>query len=103
MRTMIGVARLGDDGFVTTAPGIAGEAEALVLGRKLLEAFSQPFAVVGQTCRAGLTIGFALAPHDGLQADDLLKRADAAMDAGQQAGRHTVRRGSVPPALTFSS
>ena len=97
------VARLGGDEFVIMAPGIPGEAEALVLGRKLLDAFGQPFEVSGQTCRVGLTIGFALAPHDGMRADDLLKRADAAMYAGKQAGRHTVRRGGASPGLTFSS
>ncbi len=97
------VARLGGDEFVIMAPGIPGEAEAMVLGRKLLDAFQQPFDVGGQVCRVGLTIGFALAPHDGIHADDLLKRADAAMYAGKQAGRHTVRRGGASVGLTFSS
>ena len=93
------VARLGGDEFVVMAPGIPGEAEALVLGRKLLNAFRQSFNVEGQDCRVGLTIGFALAPQDGLQADDLLKRADAAMYAGKQAGRHTVRRSGASVGL----
>lgn len=97
------VARLGGDEFVIMAPGIPGEAEALVLGRKLLAAFEQPFIVGDAPCRVGLTIGFALAPHDGNHADDLLKRADAAMYAGKQAGRHTVRRGGASAGLTFSS
>ncbi len=97
------VARLGGDEFVIMAPGIPAEAEALVLGRKLLDAFDQPFDVGGQVCRVGLTIGFALAPHDGNSADDLLKRADAAMYAGKQAGRHTVRRGGASAGLTLSS
>lgn len=97
------VARLGGDEFVIMAPGIPGEAEALVLGCKLLDAFLPPFDVNGQACKVGLTIGFALAPHDGTHADDLLKRADAAMYAGKQAGRHTVRRGGASVGLTFSS
>ena len=97
------VARLGGDEFVIMAPGIASESDAMVLGRKLLDAFNQPFDVVGQTCRVGLTIGFALAPHDGTDADHLLKRADAAMYAGKQAGRHTVRRGGASAGLGFSS
>jgi diguanylate cyclase (GGDEF)-like protein len=96
------VARLGGDEFVIMAPGIPGEAEALVLGRKLLAAFEAPFIIGDAPCRVGLTIGFALAPHDGNHADDLLKRADAAMYAGKQAGRHTVRRGGASAGLTFS-
>ena len=97
------VARLGGDEFVIMAPAIPGEAEALVLGRKLLDAFDQPFGVAGQACRVGLTIGFARAPHDGTRADDLIKRADAAMYAGKQAGRHTVRRAGAPAAPAVSS
>ena len=65
----------------------------------MLNAFRQSFNVEGQDCRVGLTIGFALAPQDGLQADDLLKRADAAMYAGKQAGRHTVRRSGASVGL----
>jgi diguanylate cyclase (GGDEF)-like protein len=86
---------LGGDEFVIMTAGITGEDEALVLGRKLLAAFDLPFDVAGQSCRVGLTIGFALAPHDGRDAEGLLKRADAAMYAGKQAGRHTVRRGGA--------
>ena len=97
------VARLGGDEFVIMAPGIPSETGAMALGRKLLAAFDQPFFVGSSACQVGLTIGFALAPHDGNQADDLLKRADAAMYAGKQAGRHTVRRGGASAGLTFSS
>jgi diguanylate cyclase (GGDEF)-like protein len=93
------VARLGGDEFVIMTAGITGEDEALVLGRKLLAAFDLPFEVSGQHCRVGLTIGFALAPHDGREAEGLLKRADAAMYAGKQAGRHTVRRGGASVGL----
>ena len=93
------VARLGGDEFVIMTTGITGEDEALALGRKLLAAFDLPFEVSGQHCRVGLTIGFALAPHDGREAEGLLKRADAAMYAGKQAGRHTVRRGGASVGL----
>ena len=93
------VARLGGDEFVIMAPGIPSGVEAMVLGRKLLRAFNQHFSVGGDVCHVGLTIGFALAPHDGTTADDLLKRADAAMYAGKQAGRNTVRRAGAVPGL----
>jgi len=93
------VARLGGDEFVIMTTGITGEDEALVLGRKLLAAFDLPFEVHGQPVRVGLTIGFALAPHDGREAEGLLKRADAAMYAGKQSGRHPVRRGGASVGL----
>jgi len=90
------VARLGGDEFVIMAGGLAGEAEALRLGSKLLHAFEQTLMVDGQPCRVGLTIGLALAPQDGRDAGELLKRADGAMYAGKQAGRHCLRRGDAP-------
>ena len=89
------VARLGGDEFVVVANGLRGDAEATALGQKLLDAFGQPFQAGGQLCRVGLTVGYALAPLDGRDATGLLKRADAAMYAGKQAGRHCLRRGGA--------
>ncbi len=97
------VARLGGDEFVVVASGLAGDADALALGRKLLDAFGVPFVAAGQPCRVGLTIGYALAPHDGADADSLLKRADAAMYAGKQAGRHRVVRGQATVGLAHGA
>jgi diguanylate cyclase (GGDEF)-like protein len=87
------VARLGGDEFVVLASGLADEAAAQALGHKLLTAFNAPFDANGQRCEVGLTIGYALAPLDGGTADELLKRADAAMYAGKAQGRRRVQRG----------
>ena len=59
------------------------------------DAFKEPFVVAGQPCRVGLTIGSGLATHDGTQAADLLRRADAAVYAGKRSGRHCIRRGGA--------
>ena len=93
------VGRLGGDEFVIMAAGLVGAADAQRLGAESLTAFEAPFSVAGQTCSVGLTQGFALAPHDGREGGDLLKRADAAMYAGKQAGRHCVRRGRAAVGL----
>lgn len=87
------VARLGGDEFVVLATSLADEATAAGLGHKLLGAFETPFQVAGQHCEVGITAGYALAPLDGRTADELIKRADAAMYAGKQAGRGRVQRG----------
>ena len=84
------VSRIGGDEFVVMACGLPNEHEAIQLGQKLLAAFQEPFVVAGQSCQVGLTIGYALSPQDGRDAGDLLKRADAAMYAGKQAGRHRM-------------
>ena len=96
------VARLGGDEFVVMAPGLPGANEAHGLGRKLLDGFDLPFDVAGQSVRVGLTIGYALAPFDGRDAASLLKRADAAMYAGKQAGRHCLRRGGASVGLAVA-
>ena len=88
------VARLGGDEFVVLVSGLADEAVARTLGQKLVAAFEPPFEVAGQRCAVGLTVGYALAPLDGHSAEELLRRADAAMYAGkQQAGQHLNRGG----------
>ena len=93
------VARLGGDEFVVLAQGLPGEHEAWRLGQKLVASFGDAFELRGQTCRVGLTVGFAVAPLDGGQAKDLLRRADAAMYAGKQSGKGTVRRGAASAGL----
>jgi diguanylate cyclase (GGDEF)-like protein len=89
------VARLGGDEFVVMATDLTGDDDARRLGLKLLDAFGATFTVRGHACQVGLTVGYALAPHDGRDADSLLQRADAAMYAGKQAGKHTLRRGQA--------
>jgi diguanylate cyclase len=93
------VARLGGDEFVVVAEALASEADAEAIGAKLLDAVESPFDVLGEPCRVGLTVGYAIAPLDGLDAASLLKRADAAMYAGKQAGRCQVRRGAASVGL----
>jgi diguanylate cyclase (GGDEF)-like protein len=81
------VARVGGDEFVLVAGGLPDDPAAQDLGLKLRDAFQAPFVVRGLMLRVGLTLGYALAPLDGRQAVDLLRRADAAMYAGKQAGK----------------
>ena len=99
LRSSDTVTRLGGDEFVVLATRLPGNAEAQALGHKLLEGFRHPFDIAGQECRVGLTIGYALAPLDGSDAQSLLKRADAAMYAGKQAGRNCLHRGGASGSL----
>jgi diguanylate cyclase (GGDEF)-like protein len=97
------VARLGGDEFVVLAGGLADEEAAQALGAKMLAAFELPFTAEGRSCQVGITIGYALAPTDGDDADDLLKRADAAMYAGKAAGRRCLLRSTPAPAPGLAS
>jgi len=90
------IARLGGDEFVLISSGLPTPRQALELGEKLLTTFDAPFVLSAHTCRVGLTVGYALAPLDGQETRTLLKRADAAMYEGKQAGKHCLRRAESP-------
>jgi predicted signal transduction protein with EAL and GGDEF domain len=75
-------------------------AQAQDLGSKLLEAFKSPFRLGDFQVEVGLTIGYAIAPHDSLDAAGLLKLADAAMYSGKQGGKFCVRRNTGDLALS---
>ena len=87
------VARLGGDEFVIMATGLATEEQAAGLAQKMLDAFTQPFQLSQHTCAITLTVGYSIAPPDGIDPSELLKRADVAMYSGKQAGKGCARRG----------
>ena len=91
------VARLGGDEFVVVASQLAGDDEAELVAQKLLASTEAPFVLRQGECRVGITVGYAIAPRDGNDPAELLRRADAAMYGGKQAGKNRVQRAT--PAL----
>ena len=89
------VARIGGDEFVVVAAGLSGTGQAQDIGNKLLDAFVSPFAVQERTFAIGATIGYAMAPVDGVDAAALLKIADAGLYAGKKAGKNRLMRGEI--------
>ncbi|QNP59376.1 diguanylate cyclase [Paenacidovorax monticola] len=96
------VARLGGDEFVVMTSHLSQPEQAHDLGMKLLDAFRSPFALGDLQVHVGLTIGYALAPHDSGDAIGLLRLADAAMYSGKQAGKFCLRRNTGDLALSSS-
>ena len=86
------VARLGGDEFVIVTSGLTQPEQAQALADKLLDTVREPFQLGPHRCEIGLTIGYTIAPHDGSDPAELIRRADAAMNAGKQAGRGVARR-----------
>ncbi|MCE1192438.1 MAG: sensor domain-containing diguanylate cyclase [Acidovorax sp.] len=86
------VARLGGDEFIIMACHLETPEVADELGRALLRAFDQPFTLGPLHLKVGLTIGYALAPLDSGEPQGLIRLADAAMYAGKQSGKHSLRR-----------
>ena len=96
------VARLGGDEFVVMAGQLQSMQQAQELGHKLLDAFRSPFSLNNVRVEIGLTIGYAIAPHDSTDAIGLLKLADAAMYSGKQGGKFCLRRNTGDLALSSS-
>jgi diguanylate cyclase (GGDEF)-like protein len=84
------LARLGGDQFaLLLAPADPQGAESTA--RRLLNAVAQPHAIDGAEFVLTCSIGVSLAPAHGRNADDLIRRAEAAMRAVKLAGRANVR------------
>jgi diguanylate cyclase (GGDEF)-like protein len=77
------VARLGGDEFALLLPG-AGLARATEMGRRVGAALQQPFEIDGLEVVMDASIGAALCPRDGTDAESLLQRADVAMYQAKQ-------------------
>jgi diguanylate cyclase (GGDEF)-like protein len=85
------VARLGGDEFAVVQNLHDTPAEAGSLATRIIEAVSQPYDLDSHRIEIGVSVGIALAPADGCDADQLLKSADLAAYAAKSDGRGTHR------------
>jgi len=81
------VARLGGDEFAVLQAGATREAQAVKLAKRLIRALAEPHHVLGHKVLAAASIGVALAPSQGRNADELLKNADIALYRAKGSGR----------------
>jgi diguanylate cyclase (GGDEF)-like protein len=72
------IARLGGDEFAVLLPAATAD-DARQVAARLLRVLEQPFALNGLQLEIDASIGIALAPEHGTDADTLLRRADVAM------------------------
>jgi diguanylate cyclase (GGDEF)-like protein len=73
------ISRVGGDEFSIIQVDIADATDAERLARRISEAVSAPYDLSGHLVIVNTSIGIALAPADGTEADDLLKNADMAL------------------------
>ena len=86
------VARLGGDEFaILQRSGGDQGAAALAFADRLLSAMCEPYELAGNKLTVGTSIGVALAPQDGNNADQLLKNADLALYRAKSEGRNRCR------------
>lgn len=85
------VARLGGDEFTVLLPELETSEHAAVVAGKILTSLSDPFDIAGQSVTTTASIGISIYPHDGIDIDDILQRADAAMYQSKAMGRNTYQ------------
>jgi diguanylate cyclase (GGDEF)-like protein/PAS domain S-box-containing protein len=85
------VARFGGDEFVVLQRGLAPDEDPAWLAASMIEALALPFDIDGNRLHIGASIGIAVAPVDGNEADKLIKNADLALYAAKAQGRGLYR------------
>jgi len=85
------VARFGGDEFAIIQFGIRSVADAEKLAKRIVEIVGKPYRDKGREMHVGVSLGIALCPGDGQDADTLLTNADMALYRGKSEGRNVYR------------
>jgi diguanylate cyclase (GGDEF)-like protein len=81
------VARIGGDEFTIVLNGLKDAGEASEIAGRILEAIRQPMFLQGHELGSTASIGIAVFPDDGTDAEMLQRAADAAMYCAKNLGR----------------
>lgn len=82
------VARWAGDEFTLLLPAIHSVAEVTAIAQRILEAMRHNFDLDGYMLHISTSIGIAVYPTDGEDAETLLKNADAALYRSKEGGRN---------------
>ena len=81
------LARLGGDEFAVIARNVQSRSVLDDLASCLIAAMGEPFELAGYRVRTSVSIGIAIGPKDGGNADDLVVAADLALYAAKEHNR----------------
>lgn len=84
--------RFGGDEFGIVLANLARTEDCEAVGRKIVDALSQPFDLDGVRVLVSASVGAAVFPDDGEVPATLLAHADAAMYAAKDAGKNRFSR-----------
>jgi len=82
------VARLGGDEFTVMLTNFVSTKEVELIAGRIHASFKEPIRMGAQLYHISCSLGIALFPSDGRNADELLKRADMALYAVKDQGRN---------------
>jgi len=91
MRESDSLARLGGDEFVIVLTALSDQESAALAAERILSIFARPFMMECRQIYSSASIGIALYPDDGLDADTLFKCADTAMYHAKTEGKANYR------------
>ncbi|SFL73176.1 EAL domain-containing protein [Rugamonas rubra] len=87
LREVDTIARLGGDEFIVVTSGGTTPDAASNIAVRIVAALAAPYHLDGKTVHSGASVGVAMFPADGDDADTLLRHADTAMYAAKSQGR----------------
>lgn len=82
------VARFGGDEFLVNVMNLTKVEDVHTVARKILHTFKQPILIRGQEFFISASMGVAVYPQDGEDADQLIKNADLALDKSKARGKN---------------
>lgn len=85
------LARIGGDEFVMILATEPQPESVSAVATRVIEALRKPFEIEGHRFEIGASVGIALYPDDGGNADTLMRAADAAMYRVKEEGRGALR------------
>jgi len=78
------VGRLGGDEFQVLLPDMDDRGTLGELANRIVQSVSQPYQINGRRAIIGTSVGIAIAPYDGLEADELTRAADMALYSAKE-------------------
>lgn len=91
LRGVDALSRIGGDEFNVILDPIENPQSADLLAQRMMEALSAPFMAEGVCVYVGASVGIALYPGDGDDAETLSRNADAALNQAKAEGRNSLR------------
>ena len=85
------IGRLGGDEFQVMLPDIDDRGVLGDLAMKIITMLRQPYSLEDGRCVIGASVGIAIAPHDGVTRDEIVRAADLALYASKNGGRGQYR------------
>lgn len=85
------IGRLGGDEFQLLLPDLDDRGVLGELAMRIVTMLRQPYSLAEGRCEIGASVGIAIAPHDGITCEEIVRAADLALYAAKNSGRGQYR------------